>query len=214
MPKKPAKKTVKKPKKPSQPKPEFNLSHPDVKHKVEVAFKVKGRTYYRFIHERDIPAGRYKYIYSFIREVDLRMNLDTLKQFVSEFKKVLNGGDKKVIDIGRMWQLILNLETRTSLAFEPAGVEKLASVIYFDDTEELSTYNRKHCDDKIKFWKDNNVIDFFLTKPIGELLGLKGISITFLQTCIQEAQEILKDLTFEAQTPSLENLSENGKSHS
>lgn len=210
--KKPAKKTVRK--KQSPPKPEFNLSHPDVKHKVEVAFKVKGKTYYRFIHERDIPAGRYKYIYAFIREVDLRMNLDTLRQFVTEFKKTLNGGDKKIIDIGRMWQLILNLETRNSLAFEPAGVEKLASVIYFDDTEELSTYNRKHCDDKIKFWKDNNVIDFFLTKPIGELLGLKNISITSLQTYIQEAQEILKDLTFEAPTPSLENLSENGKSHS
>jgi hypothetical protein len=208
------KKTAKRPaKKPSSPKPEFNLSHSDIKHKVEVAFKVKGRTYYRFIHERDIPAGRYKYIYAFIREVDLRMNLDTLKQFVTEFKKTLNGGDKKVIDIGQMWRLILNLETRTSLAFEPAGVEKLASVIYFDDTEDLSTYNRKHCDDKIKYWKDNNLVDFFLTKPIGELLGLKDTSITSLQTYIQQAQEIIKDLTFEAQTPSLENLSENGKSH-
>lgn len=210
--KKPAKKAVRK--KPSPPKPEFNLSHPDIKHKVEVAFKVKGRTYYRFIHERDIPAGRYKYIYAFIREVDLRMNLDTLKQFVTELKKVLNGGNKNSIDMGQMWKLILNLETRTSLAFEPAGVEKLASVIYFDDTEDLSTYNRKHCDDKIKYWKENNLIDFFLTKPIGELLGLKNTSITSLQTYIQEAQEIIKDLTFEAQTPLSENLSENGKSHS
>jgi hypothetical protein len=142
------------------------------------------------------------------------MNLDTLKQFVSEFKKVLNGGDKKVISIENQWRLILNLETRTNLAFEPAGVEKLASVIYFDDTEDLSTYDRKHCDDKIKYWKDNNVIDFFLTKPIGELLGLSGISITSLEDYIREATETLKDLTFEAPTPSLENLSENGKSHS
>lgn len=211
MKKKPAKKTVRKK---TTPKPEFNISHTDIKHKVEVAFKVKGRTYYRFIHERDVPAGRYKYIYAFVREMELMMNLDTLKKFVAEFKKVLNGGDKKIIDIGRMWQLILNLETRTSLAFEPAGVERLASVVYFDDTEDLSTYNRKHCDDKIKFWKDNNVLDFFLTRPIGELLGLKNTSITSLQTYITEAQEILKELTFEAPIVSSENLSENGKSPS
>lgn len=211
MRKKPAKKPIRKT---AKPKPEFNLSHPDVKHKIEVAFKVKGRTYYRFIHERDIPAGRYKYIYAFIREVDLMMSLDTLKKFVSEFKKTLNGGDKKVISIENMWRLILNLETRTELAFEPAGVEKLASVVYFDDTEDLSTYNRKHCADKIKYWKDNNVLDFFLTKPIGELLGLKDTSITSLEAYIREAQETLKDLTFEAQIPSLENLSENGKNHS
>lgn len=196
------------------PKPVFNIHHEDIKHQVEVAFEVKGRKYYRFKKELQLPAGRYKYIYSMLREVDMRMNLQTLKSFVEEFKNVLNGGPKKVIAIGDLWKLINNLETRISLAFEPETVERLASVVYFDDTEDLSTWDRKYGAEKVAFWKANKSMDFFLTSPMGELLGVNGISIESLEEYIQTATGIIQDLTFVRSTPSTENLSENGKVHS
>lgn len=197
------------------PKPAFNKNHPDVKHLVEVAFKAGGKTYYRFIDEKQIPTGRYKYIYAHLKEVDMRMNIDTLKAYIKDFKTVLNGaGPKKIIEIGELWKLVYNLETRISLAFEPATVERLAAVIYFDDTEELSTYNRKYGEKKIDHWRKHNVLDFFLTKPIGELLGLSGISIPFLEDSIQQIQEELQILTSDQQTQSSANSSENGKAPS
>lgn len=198
-----------------KPKPEFNLKHPEIASLIEEAFKAGGVTYYRFKEEKLIPAGRYKYIYMHLKEVDLRMNIETLRAYISEFKTILNGsGAKKTIEIGKLWELIINMETRAKLAFEPASVERLAAVIYFDDTEDLSTYDRKYGQKKIDHWQKHEVVDFFLTKPIGELLGLKDISIPSLQDYITGATQVIADLTSAQQTLSSENLSENGKQHS
>jgi hypothetical protein len=181
---------------------------------VEEAFKVGGKTYYRFIEERMIPAARYKYIYAFLTEADLRMNLETLKSYVNEFETLLNGsGTKKVIQIGELWKLVINLKSRLALAFEPETIERLASVVYFDDTEELSTYDRKHCQAKIELWKKHDFTGFFLTKPIADLLGLKNTSIESLQAYITQAQIVIQELTIDQQKASSENSSENGKQH-
>lgn len=197
-----------------KPKPEFNKDHPDVKSVIEEAFLAGGVQYYRFKEEKLIPTGRYKYIYAYAKEVDMRMNLNTLKEYVENFKNILNGtGPKAVINIGELWKLILNLESRVNLAFEPATVERLAAVIYFDGTEDLSTYDKKHGAVKIENWKKNNVLDFFLTKPMGELLGLKDISLTSLEDSITQNQELLINLNYDLQNLSLANSSENGKQH-
>lgn len=196
------------------PKPEFNLKHPEIANLIEEAFKAGGKTYYRFKEEKLIPAGRYKYIYAYLKEVDLRMNLETLQNYVKDFKNLLNGsGPKKIIQIGELWKLILNLESRLALAFEPATVERLASVIYFDDTEDLSTYDKKYGIKKVEIWNKHLKHDFFLTKPMGELLGLKDISTESLEDYIQQATQIIQDLTIDQQKLSLANSSENGSPH-
>lgn len=197
-------------------KPAFNRNHEDNKHITELAFKAGGRSYYRFKEEKLIPTGRYKYIYAHLKEVDMRMNRETLLAYVKDFKDLLNGsGSKKIIQIGELWKLVINLESRVSLAFEPATIERLASVIYFDDSEDLSTYDRKYGQKKIDFWTENNVKDFFLTKPISELLGLKDISIISLdENYIQPTLDLIKNLTLDQQTLSSENSSENGSQHS
>lgn len=196
----------------SKPKPAFNLHHEDIKHIIEPVFKAGNRQYYRFKEEKLIPTGRYKYIYAHLKEVDMRMNRETLIAYIEDFKKLLNGsGPKKIIEIGELWKLVLNMETRVRLAFEPATVERLAAVIYFDDTEDLSTYDRKYGQKKIDFWAKNNVKDFFLTRPIGELFGLKDISITSLdEIYIQPTLELIRNLTLDQQTLSSANSSENG----
>ena len=194
------------------PNPVYNLTHEDVRHKIEVAFKSGNKKYYRFIDDHQIPAGRYKYIYAALKEADLRMDLETLKNYVDEIKKVLNGGDKKDnVSMESLWRVTINLESRISLAFEPASIERLAAIIYFDETEELKTFNKKHGEDKINFWKKNGTLDFFLTKPIAELFGLSSISTTSLEEYIQDSQQIIEDLTLDLQTVSSESSSENGK---
>lgn len=197
------------------PLPSYNLSHDDVKHKIEFVFAVKGKKYYRFIDDHQIPVGRYKYVYAALKEVDLRMSLDTLKSFVLEMKKILDGGMKKnMVSMEMLWKMVMNLETRISVPFEPGTVKRLASILFFDETEDLRTYTRKHGDDKIRYWEDNNVIDFFLTMPIVELLGLRNISPEYLEVYIKEQEEILKALTLDPQIQSSGNSSENGKSPS
>lgn len=188
-------------------RPEFTIHHPDYAPMVEEAFTCGGKRFYRFKEEYRMPTGRYKYFYAFLREVDLRASLATLKDYVDAFKKVLNGGEKgKSISIGAMWELILNLETRIKLAFEPMGVKNLAAVAYFDDTEDLTTFSTAYGKEKIKLWEEHNIHDFFLTKPIGELLNLKGISIESLQEYLIQSEQIIQDLNSGLLKVSEENL--------
>jgi hypothetical protein len=190
-----------------KPRPEFTVNHPDYATMVEEAFTCGGKRFYRFKEEYRMPTGRYKYFYAFLREVDLRASLETLRGYIDEFKKVLNGGKGgKSINVGAIWELVLNLETRTKLAFEPMGVKNLAAVSYFDDTEDLTTFSTAYGKEKIKLWEDHNVLDFFLMKPIGELLNLNNTSIESLQEYLIQSDQILQDLNSGLLKVSEENL--------
>jgi hypothetical protein len=180
-----------------------NIKHPDIEGQVEVAFKVGSKPYYRFKDDFQMPAGRYKYVYAYLREVDLRMELDMLRTYVQELKRCLNPSGKQ-IDLETAWKIIFNLESRTNLAFEPETVRRLATVVYFDATEDLITYDKSYGDKKLKFWTANNVKDFFLTRPMSEFLGLTGISLTSLEEYLTTAEGILQDLTSVPLSPSSE----------
>ena len=181
--------------------PEFNINHPDIAGAIEPAFVCSGVQYYRFTDEFKCPAGRYKYYYAYLREVDLRMELSLLKQLISDLKACLNAS-KKEIDLEQAWRILFNIEGRITLGFEPDTVKRLASVAYFDETEDLSTYSKEYGNGKIKKWESAGGLDFFLTKPIGELLGLNGISATSLAEYLETSNSIIANLNQELQNPS------------
>lgn len=191
-------------------KPEFNINHPELADKIELAFTSGGRKYYRFISEYQMPTGRYKWVMNYLREVDLRMDLATMKAYMAEIIKCIDGS-KKQIDLINVFKVVTAIQSRLELAFEPETIKRLASVTYFDDSEDLSDFNMAKGEEKRKWWDKHNTLDFFLTSPIGELLGMKGISLESLQVYIQETTEILKELTSPAQQSSPGDISENGK---
>lgn len=182
--------------------PKFNISHPDLIDKVELAFEVGGKKYYRFIDQYAMPTGRYKYIVAATREVDMRMSLALMKEYIDQIKSSLRG-DKGKVDLETIWKTVFNIETRIALAFEPHTVKKLASVCYFTDSEILTTWDsKKDGDEKIKLWDENNCLDFFLTRPISELLRLSDSSLISLQTYLSQIYPILEELKPEQQTQS------------
>jgi len=186
--------------------PAFNLHHPDIASKIVFAFECGGKKYYRFgtkeeSRELDMPTGRYKFYLAFLEEVNLRMTLDTLNKYLAELRKALEGGAGQV-KIGRAWELIISMEGRTKLAFEPDTVRRLASVTFFDENEDLSDYDRAYNEAKIANWEKHGKYGFFLTMPIRDLCGLKNISLTALTEYMNQVDEILKDLTPDPQIPS------------
>lgn len=185
--------------------PPFNIHHPDLAGKVEFAFECNGVKYYRAIKDFTLPVGRYKWVDAFLYEVDIRMKLSTLKAFVSKLKKCLDGSTG-TLNIGEAWKIVHNIETRCELAFEPETVKRLASVIYFDETEDLSDYDMEYGQKKIKSWEEAGNYDFFLTRPIGELFNVNEHSKTYLLKYIQTAEQIIKDLTLEPENQSSESL--------
>ncbi len=181
------------------------IKHPDFADQVEVAFECGLVKYYRFIDQYKMPTGRYKYVMAAIREVDLRMDLSTMNGYIDDLKKSLDG-TKKNIDLATCWKTIFNIETRLSLAFEPAGIKKLASVTYFTEDEILTTWDKEEGKKKVEFWDKHNCLDFFLTKPISELIRLNDSSITSLVTYLNQANMILEELSYQVPQPSSENL--------
>jgi hypothetical protein len=178
-----------------KPRPEFTLNHPDFAPMVEEAFVCAGKRFYRFKEEYRMSTGRYHYYYATLRELEMKMGLEKLKEYVEAFKKVLNGGGKKKsIELTDLHKLVINLETRIGLEFDPTIIKKLAAVAYFDDTEDITSYNDKYGKEKVKLWEEHNLYAFFLTKPIGELWSVNVTSADYLQEQCNQKQEIVRDL--------------------
>lgn len=196
--------------------PPFNIHHPDLRDKIEFAFEcgpaLNKRKFYRMksdendTNEFRLPTGRYKWIDAFLAEVNLRMTAGMLQTYLSELEKHLDGG-KGVINLSKAFQVIYAMRTRINLGFDPHLVKTLASIVYFDESEDLSDYDKTYCDKKIKYWESYDCYDFFLTRPIAELCNLNGSSVTALKTYIQTAEQLIKDLTFAPENPSLESTS-------
>jgi len=187
----------------------FNIYHPDMQESVEFAFEAgpifKKVKYYRTKKDIQLPVGRYKWIDARLYEAELRMNLETLRAYMDVLEKHLDGS-KGVITLSKAHEVIWAIKTRLNLAFDPETIERLAAVVFFDETEILNDFDEEYGEKKIKFWKENNVSTFFLTTPISELLNLTDISETSLQEYIRNSQEVLKDLTFVAQPQSSETI--------
>lgn len=174
----------------------FTLHHPDLADQIEEAFECGLIRYYRFKSEFRLPTGRYKYHYKYLQLNAIKTDPELLKSEVQEARSWLSG-ERKKIDIGNAMQVLYKIETRASLPFDPELARKLASVSYFTDDEDLSTFDEEHGEKKIAHWKEHNFNDFFLMTPVAELLNLKNISITSLEAYLTEAQEILQALTLE-----------------
>ena len=171
-----------------------NIYHPDFQDSIEAAFVVNGVQYYRFSRETSIPWGRYMFMQTFHKEQNLRITLELLGKYLSNLKKVLNGS-KGVIELGLAFQIISQIESRTALAFETDTTYRLASLIYFDDTEDLYTYDKAYNDEKkIPAWKEARSVDFFYTRPMTELLGLSDSLPADLLTFMDQQKMILEAL--------------------
>lgn len=179
----------------------FDLYHPDLAGKTEIAFCTTKHTYYRFKQEVEMPAGRYKWLHSMLYEVDIRMDLATLKAFIDELEIAISG-KRGSIDLTNVAVTLKKLRARCNMAFDVATVERLASVVYFRDDEILHTWDRKIGEEKVNEWNREGCLDFFITRPMGELLKLNGISLDALQEYIKWQTETAALLTLEPQNQS------------
>src|SRR5688572_4917524 len=179
----------------------FNLRHPDLAGHTELAFECKGKKFYRMAHEFRMPTGRYKFLDAYLLEHELRMTPKMFTDYLDKIEFDLNGKGG-TINLTRIAITIHNMRTHANLLFVPDTIKKLASVVYFDDTEDLRDYDPEYGKKKIALWETDEQYSFFLTRPIVELLNLEGISVTSLQTYMDQAQIVLEELTLDQSKPS------------
>lgn len=146
--------------------------HRNIEHKINLAFELHGVKYYCFDDAFNVPYERALTALTYYEEFRMRCTRDFLKLHVKATDEALNKG--KLTNIA-----ILNnqLKERLDFVIEPKLLYKLASVIYFDETESPLTYDFKYNDEKIKIFEEN-----------------KDIKAFFLQNHIQQLVPFLKDV--------------------
>ena len=168
----------------------FNLHHPGYHGKIEKAFEANGIQYYCF-SDTGMRYGRYVFLQDFLQEVSLRMTLEQAKKDNETMTAWLNGS-KGQINIGKVLEILSIHRQQYDLAFEPDTVYRLASCIYFDEHEDLRSWNKKYNEEKIKGWKESHSLDFFFHKLFQGLTGLKPSSKTDLVNYLQAVPEVVK----------------------
>jgi hypothetical protein len=149
----------------------FNIHHPDMADKIEFAFECGPtfgkRKFYRFkaadneSNEFDQRTGRYIWIEGYLRSSSRKMDDKTLLAFIDEIEKNISGEQGK-INLVKASVHLESMRALTKLQFEPELVKRLASVVFFDETEDLRTYSRQYGEEKIRFWeKYDTVMAFF-----------------------------------------------------
>lgn len=184
----------------------FNLHHPDLAGHTEFAFSCKGKNYYRMAHEFRMPVGRYKFLDAYLLEHELRMTPKMFHDYLDRMESFLNGRGGQ-INLTGLAVTINNMRTHANVMFVPKTIKKLASVVFFDETEDLRDYDEQYGDKKIAEWEADGSYAFFLTRPIVELLNLEGISQTSLQTYMNFVETTLNALTSEQSPQSSGNSS-------
>lgn len=160
------------------------------KYRIEYAFTSGGTKYYRFADITNLPYERGLMAMHVYSEVDMRCSRNFLIHYSDAIDKLLHS---KQIDIFKINQLNEILKQRLSMTTDTELLYKLASVCFFDKTENPAVYEPEYADKKIAKWKkDNKANDFFLQKPLLELMPFLRNVDTDLDTYSAICQEIDK----------------------
>lgn len=140
------------------------------KYRIVEAFDHDGVKYLMFDNALEVPTGRMLAALAIYTEMDMKCDKEYLELHTRAMDKLLNPSDRK-LNISVIAQLNINLRERLDLMPMPDFIYKLASVIFFDESESKYSYDFKYNEKKIMRWKkDPAILDFFLTRLSSELI--------------------------------------------
>lgn len=117
----------------------------------------------------EMPTGRGFAALMVYNEMDMRCSREYLELHCKAMDKLLS--DPKKIHIGYIAQVHANLKDRLELMVVPDFIYKLASVVFFDESESPYKYELEYNNTKIAEWKkDSKTLDFFLQTPLVTLV--------------------------------------------
>lgn len=141
----------------------------DEKYRVVPAFSLDGIDYWMYESSVEVPTGRFFAAMGIYTEMEMNCNKEYLTSHCKAMEKLLS--DPKKIQLIYIMQLNVNLKERIDLPTMPDYIYKLASVIFFDKTESLYSYDYEYNRQKIEKWKAaGGTLDFFSKTPLKELV--------------------------------------------
>lgn len=142
---------------------------------VVFAFTCNGTNYYQFADFNNIPALRGLKTMVFYEEMRCKCTLEYIKLHCEAIDNILIQNKINVFDIKKLNE---QMKERVNLALDTELIYKLASIVFFDEKENIEDYDFQYNLKKIESWKKGDAGAFFLLQPVQELLpALKDIDV-------------------------------------
>lgn len=174
--------------------------HTQIKHPISLSFSCGGINYYSFDDPFNTPYKRAFSALSAYEKVSMRMTPEFIKKRIEAETAIINRMKEcftvkdSALNLNSLFKGLQQLERnnyitkeRMDFIIEEDTVLDLASVVYFDETENPALYDHDYAQKKIANWKKHYepIHDFFLSQPILRL-------IPFLQDYKQDIQNSLQ----------------------
>lgn len=148
----------------------------DNTYRIVPAFTLKGETYFMHEDPMNVVTGRGLTAMQFYDEILMRCSVQYLSHFIEAGEKIFS--DPKKIDLPALMRLHFDLKERVKLSGAmKEHVFKMASVIFFTESESPYRYDEAYNKKKIKAWREdkNDMYDFFLQTPLKTLLPFLSV---------------------------------------
>jgi len=147
-------------------KPFFNV---EIEHPIKEAFISAGVQYYMFEDIFNAPFNRAYECQTFYNELQMKVDKNYLDSYIKVMGEILS--DPKGINISDIAIMTNQLAERSQFITDKDLLYKLASVMYFDESESPYKYDFTYGLKKVAKWKANDdVAAFFLNTPIKDFL--------------------------------------------
>lgn len=172
---------------------------------IEYAFTIGGVDYYQHTDEMNMPYRRALKALTFYKELDMKCDRLYLESHIKAMENLFAGKKIGFEEMSKMKRLNDQLKERVQWVVVDDHVYKLASVRFFDSTENPNDYDFKYNEKKIALWKAHEPAkDFFLREPILRLvpfLGSAQIDLESYSTVVEELKTAHLDYIWEMLSP-------------
>jgi|ERR1043165_2058455 hypothetical protein len=159
------------------------------KYKIILAFEHGGKKYFQFENAFDMSTGRGLQALTIYEEFSMRCDRAYLEKHVKAVEILLN--DPKSVKIGVLAEIHANLRDRLKLAPYPDHIYKLASVMFFDESESPYAYDGAYNQKKIAAWRaDPDMLPFLVQVPLKELMPFTDTASENLKTYFKVAEQV------------------------
>ena len=157
--------------------------------RIKLAFtESNGMKNYCMEDSNNLLSGRAFHAVNFYNELSMKCTKEFLIAHTEAIDKLLT--DPKRIDLPKIGLLNNQLKERLELIIDSLTHYKVASVVYFDETESPYSFDYKYAFEKIERWKKEKVSDFFLMMPLKDLIPSMLWSGENLENYIQVQKEV------------------------
>jgi hypothetical protein len=154
---------------------------PEDRSQIQEAFTHKGVKYFTFKDIFRLPTTRGLQALDYYDEFSMRCTKSYLTKVCEAFEVILS--NPKKLDLITLATLVKHMRERIDMLPVPDHIYKLASVMFFDSTENPYFFDREYAQKKIDLWKkDPEVLDFFLRQPLKGLIPYLNLQEGSLHT--------------------------------